>query len=138
MEWSRRLVVEIEVPRGSRVKRHPDGRLQYASPWRSPFNYGFVPDAPLAPDGDPQDALFLGPRLDAGVRASGWGVGCVRVTDGGRPDDKWVVAPDGYEVRPADRLAVADFFVRYARWKTVLARLRGRSGAEVHGIDWVP
>ena len=43
--------VVVEVPKGSFVKRLPDGAVDYVGPMPSPFNYGSVPAIP-APDGN--------------------------------------------------------------------------------------
>ena len=60
-----RVLVRIEVPRLGLVKRDAH-RIEYISPVPCPFNYGSVPDT-LAPDGDPFDAVVLGPRLATGT-----------------------------------------------------------------------
>ena len=57
--------VIIEVPRGGFIKRHPDGAVDFVSPVPCPFNYGSVEGSEAA-DGDPQDALVLGPTLQPG------------------------------------------------------------------------
>lgn len=70
--------VVVEVPRGSFVKwRAEEIRHGYPTKWTvdyvgflpCPFNYGSVP-AFEALDGDPQDALVLGPRIPRGCTAS--------------------------------------------------------------------
>lgn len=45
--------IVVEVPKGSFVKRLPDGAVDYVGPMPSPFNYGSVPAIP-APDGTVQ------------------------------------------------------------------------------------
>jgi inorganic pyrophosphatase len=114
----RGVVVRVEVPKGSFVKRDAAGRAELRSPVPCPFNYGTLEGVASA-DGDGADAVLLGPRRAAGARVEAeiWGV--VRFTDGGLPDDKWVcaAAPPG----PAARRAVRAFFVLYAWTK----RLRG-------------
>lgn len=113
-ELPHEVEVCIEVPRGGRIKRRSDGRLAYVSPFSSPFNYGCVPGT-LAPDGEPIDALVLGPVLPRGTLGR-WAVfGVVRFVDAGVPDDKLVCgehAPTPSEIRTIER-----FFVRYARIK---------------------
>lgn len=46
------MEIVVEVPKGSFVKRLPDGAVDYVGPMPSPFNYGSVPAIP-APDGNP-------------------------------------------------------------------------------------
>lgn len=120
--------VVVEVARGSRVKRHPDGRIQYISPLVSPFDYGYAPDAPLAGDGDPQDVVLVGTTARAGSRVRAKVVGVVYLLDGGARDDKWIaVAADTPE--PSDlQQQVTAFFIRYRRMKNLLAALRRRTG----------
>lgn len=122
--------VVVETPRGSFVKWRPDGGVRFATPIPAPYNYGSVPGT-MAPDGDPQDALVLGPRLPRG-HVGRWRVqGMVRFTDGGRPDDKWVCGdapPSAFE-----RLRIGLFFHVYARAKGVANRLRGRGPTRYAG-----
>jgi inorganic pyrophosphatase len=126
-----RTTAILEVPRGSRVKRHPDGRLQYVSPLASPFDYGFAPDVPHAPDGDPQDVLLVGRPHPLGVRVPVRIVGVVELLDAGLRDDKWIAVPADEE-RPRDLEArVRSFFVRYRRMKNLLASARRRRGVLV-------
>lgn len=44
--------IVVEVPKGSFVKRTPEGAVDFVAPLPSPFNYGSVPSVP-APDGKP-------------------------------------------------------------------------------------
>ncbi len=125
--------VVVEVPRGGRVKRTLHGRVDYVSPLPSPFNYGSVPAVPGA-DGEPQDALVLGPPLPVGHTGT-WPVhGRVGFVDGGVPDAKWVCGaapPDAADLR-----AIDTFFTRYARLKGLWSRLRG--GGRVAFLGWEP
>lgn len=138
MEFGRDIAVRVEVPRGGRLKFRPDGRLHYASPWRCPFNYGSVPDAPRAPDGDLQDALVLGPRAPVGAMVVGRLAGVVRVLDEGVRDDKWVVLAPGHEPDALERERVEHFFWRFQLGKSLLAFLRGTEPTQVLGVDWGP
>ncbi len=118
----------IEVPRGSFVKRelHEGERIDFVSPLPSPFNYGFLPDAP-GEDGDPADAVVLGPRLAAGTEVELTVVGRVRFVDAGAPDHKLVLSAQPISAR--QRLGLVAFFTLYARAKRALNLLRGARGA---------
>ncbi len=120
--------VKVEVPRGSFVKRRADGSVDFVSPLPCPFNYGSVPGS-TAPDGDPLDAVVLGPRqpLD---HISRWPVfGVVEFVDAGKPDPKLICGPSA-----PSRLqwwTILAFFKNYAVAKRVLNRLRGDTGTTV-------
>lgn len=118
------VTVRIEVPRGGLVKRRADGRLDYVSPVPCPFNYGSVPDR-VGGDGDPQDAVLLGPRRPAGHEERATVRAVVRFVDAGRPDDKWICGP---EPTRAERALVVAFFRAYAAFKAALNRARGLDG----------
>lgn len=84
--------VVVEVPRGSFVKwRAEDIRHGQPTRWTvdyvgflpCPFNYGSVP-AFEALDGDPQDALVLGPRIPRGRTASIRVEALLKFVDAGR------------------------------------------------------
>ena len=129
--------VFVEVPRGSFFKRElREGVLtvDYVSPVPSPFNYGCVPDT-LAEDGDPQDVVVLGPRLDLGTRTRVPVVGVVRFVDAGQRDDKLVASlgpPSTDQRRRLER-----FFRVYARARRVLNAVRGLRGTtRFEGITW--
>ncbi|NOY28178.1 MAG: inorganic diphosphatase [Oligoflexia bacterium] len=123
------LRVRIEVPRGGLVKWGADGEVDYVSPLPCPFNYGSVPDR-LAPDGDPADALVLGPRLARGASLSVRAVAIVRFLDNGQRDDKLVCVPADQVGAPRaiELWRVRAFFALYAAVKGALRRVRGRRG----------
>ncbi len=129
--------VLVEVPRGSFLKRElRDGALvvDYVSPLPSPFNYGCVPDT-LGEDGDPLDAVVLGPRLRAMERVRLPVVGIVRFEDAGQQDDKLVASAAPPSTWQRRRLEV--FFRVYARARTVLNVTRGLRGTtRFLGITW--
>ena len=117
--------VRIEVPRGSLVKRRPDGSVDFVSPIPCPFNYGSVMDS-RADDGDPLDAVVLGPRLPlfSTVEVQTWGE--VQFVDAGLEDPK-LICGDRPPTETQWKLIRA-FFTVYARAKRVLNRTRGLQG----------
>ena len=127
----RRVSVRIETPRGSFVKRElVDGALvaRFASPYPCPFDYGHVPGE-TGGDGEPRDAIWLGPRAKALDTVEGVVAGIVRFEDGGDEDDKWVVTADGViNRRDTGRLH------RFCRLYAAAKRLRGGS-AKLLRID---
>ncbi|MFT4623944.1 MAG: inorganic pyrophosphatase [Myxococcota bacterium] len=125
----RRVLIEIEVPRWGFIKRTPRGGVDYISPLPSPFNYGCVPGV-MGRDGDPLDALVLGPRLPRGHRLTAHVHGVVWLRDAGRIDDK-LVCKVGMPTA-AERRAVDVFFRLYPWTKGPLNRLRGQRGATVY------
>lgn len=129
--------VTIEVPRGGHRKRawSPGGLItEYVSPVPSPFNYGCVRDRPSS-DGDPLDAVVLGPRRAPGAEVVVVVRGVVRFTDAGQADPKLVCA--GSAVSDADRRTVERFFRRYAVARRLLNRLQGLTGETAFlGVDW--
>jgi inorganic pyrophosphatase len=120
-----RVLVRVEVPRGSFLKRRSDGSVDFLSPFPSPFNYGSVPGT-LAPDGEPLDAILLGPRRRAGHSEQLPVVAFVRFVDAGVVDTKLVCS--AMDLRDEDRRALRSFFRLYAVFKSGLNRLRGRPG----------
>ncbi|MEQ1501088.1 MAG: inorganic diphosphatase [Myxococcota bacterium] len=134
MSAASKVTVEIEVGRGGFVKRTAGGLLDYVSPVPCPFNYGCVPDR-IGGDGDPLDAVVLGPGLMRGQRVDVEIYGVIRFVDAGRVDDKLVCST----VPPTDaeRLLVTGFFTAYARAKSVLNRARGLGG-ETRMVGWDP
>ena len=131
-----RLTVRIEVARGARVKRRPDGSVDFVSPFASPFAYGSVVGT-QAPDGDPEDALVVGdaPARGATLAYPVWGR--VRFVDAGLEDPKWVVGPQA--LSPADWAQVETFFVRYAWAKRLLYGLRlSTRSVRFEGVERAP
>ena len=125
--------VVIEVPRGSFVKRRPDGSIDFVSPLPSPYNYGSIP-AIEAPDGDPLDALVLGWRLAAGLVVVMPVRDVVRFVDDGVADPKVVCSAE--PLTAADRRGVERFFATYAWFKRGLSLVRGRRGP-TYFAGWV-
>lgn len=117
--------VRIEVPRGSFVKRKADGRADLWSPLPCPYNYGSILDS-LAPDGDPYDAVVLGPRLEFGCIVSLPIRAVMGFVDEGCDDPKIICA--SAPLRPLERRGLHAFFVTYAAFKRLRQRVRGRPG----------
>ncbi len=117
----------VEVPRGSFVKRelHEGHRIDFVSPLPSPFNYGYLPDRP-GEDGDPLDAIILGPRLPLGGEVELPVVARVRFVDAGQDDTKLVLS--ARPLGPRQRRAIAGFFRLYAVAKRALNLARGAGG----------
>jgi len=129
-----RVTVTIEAPRGTFTKRRADGSVDFVSPLPSPFNYGSI-DGTLAPDGDPLDAIVLGPRLRRGVRVDVEVLAVYGFLDRGALDPKLVCgrAP----LRASQRRAVERFFWAYERLKRGLQRLRGQTEPTA-ALGWLP
>lgn len=108
--------VVLEVSRFSFVKRRPDGRVHFVSPLPTLFNYGSVPGTHAA-DGDPLDAVVLGPRRVRGTLVRGRLLGVIDFVDHGVPDPKLVV---GSVLTRRDVYVLETFFRVYARAKRVL------------------
>lgn len=127
------IQVVIEVPRGSFVKRRADGTVDFVSPLPCPYNYGSVPDS-RAPDGDPLDAMVLGPRLARGTRVAQPLRAVVRFVDAGAEDRKLVCS--AAPLTSTERARIDRFFRLYARFKQVLNAARRRTGpTRYEGIE---
>jgi inorganic pyrophosphatase len=127
------VTVRIEVPRGGVVKRRANGSLDFVSPLPCPFNYGCVPEQ-LGGDGDPLDALVLGPRLAPGALVTTQVFAVVRFLDAGQVDDKLVCGPS--EPSEVEQAAILTFFRWYARAKRVLHAWR-REPTDTRLLGWV-
>lgn len=129
-----RVSILIEIPRGGMIKRRADGTFDFLSPLPSPFNYGSIPGT-LAPDGDPLDAIVLGPRLRAGTRLQADVLAVYGFLDRAQLDPKLVCghAP----LQPGQRRAVERFFFLYERLKRALQRVRSQS-EPTRALGWLP
>ncbi len=121
----------IEVSRWGVLKRelHGTGRVEYISPVPSPFNYGHVPGLP-GRDGDPLDAVVLGPRLKVGTVVERPVQAIVRFYDAGQPDDKLVCAQG--PLSPSQRALVSGFFRVYVHARRLLNRAQGLPGETLY------
>jgi inorganic pyrophosphatase len=117
--------VIIEVPRLGFVKRRPDGSVDFVSPLPTPVNYGSIVGTRAA-DGDPLDAVVLGPRLSRGARVKVPVRGVVGFLDAGDDDRKVICS--ARPLSAADRALVTSFFRIYAVAKGALNRARRRPG----------
>jgi inorganic pyrophosphatase len=116
----------IEIARGDRRKWEFDMRANTRAIDRVipehvggyPVNYGFVPQT-VSYDGDPFDALVLGPPLKGGEMVRGIVVGLMYMEDEKGLDSKVVLSAAGRDGRPlhqlttSDRQLIADYFRRY-------------------------
>ena len=127
------VIVCIEVPRGSRVKRDATGGIDFVSPVGSPFNYGSIVNGPTAEDGEGVDALVLGPTLPRGTTVNTTIQGIVGFTDRGHADDKCVCKDS--RLTWTERLQVRGFFRLYAAVKTLASRHRGGGRSRFHGLS---
>jgi inorganic pyrophosphatase len=119
------VVVVIEIPRGSFLKRGSTGHIDFISPLPCPFNYGSVPSH-LGLEGDLLDAVVLGPRLPLGARRRVKVWGAVILTDRGMSDDKLICSERPLD--PSARHRVLRFFHFYAKCKGLLNFWRRRPG----------
>ena len=118
----------VEIPRGERRKFEFDMRANERAIDRVipesiggyPVNYGYVPQT-VSYDGDPFDALVLGPALPGGEVVRGVIVGLMLMEDEKGLDSKVVlsrIAADGkpmHQLTDAARREMADYFNRYKK-----------------------
>jgi inorganic pyrophosphatase len=116
----------IEIARGDRRKWEFDmganarriDRMIPSAIGGYAVNYGFVPRT-ISSDGDPFDALVLGPPLKGGTLVRGVVVGLMFMEDEKGPDSKVVLSiPDRdgrprYQLTAAAQHDIADYFKRY-------------------------
>ena len=115
----------VEIARGDRRKWEFDMRANARAIDRMmpdgleyPVAYGFVPQT-VSYDGDPFDALVLGPAVPAGQLVRGVIVGLMVMEDEKGLDSKVVLAAvDGkgrpvQELSAGDRQRIGDYFMRY-------------------------
>jgi inorganic pyrophosphatase len=116
----------IEIARGDRRKWELDMRANARAIDRMipesvggyPVNYGFVPQT-VSYDGDPFDALVLGPPIEGGTMVRGVVVGLMYMEDEKGLDSKVVLsipAPDGqslHQLTTSDQHRIGEYFKRY-------------------------
>lgn len=116
----------VEIPRGDRRKWEFDMRRNARAIDRVmpveiggyPVNYGFVPQT-VSHDGDPFDALVLGPPLPGGRLVRGLIVGLMFMEDEKGLDSKVVLSVPDRDGRPTHQLTaatqelIAGYFRRY-------------------------
>lgn len=116
----------VEIARGDRRKWELDmrantraiDRMMPANIGGYPVNYGFVPQT-VSYDGDPFDALVLGPPLAGGRLVRGVIVGLMLMEDEKGIDSKVVLSTVDRTGRPvhaltaADQRRIGDYFKRY-------------------------
>lgn len=125
--------VLVESSRGSFVKRRADEGIDFVSPVPCPYNYGCIPQLGSG-DGDPLDAIVLGPRLRRGERVRMRVVGVIAFVDGGQRDPKVVCSP--HPLRGYERVGLELFFRVYAPFKWVLHLVRGEA-RETRFVGWL-
>ncbi len=125
--------VEIEIPRGSCLKRGSSATLDFLSPLPCLYNYGSV-RAYIGGDGDYLDALVLGPRLIRGARVHVPVRAAVGISERGIYEDKLICSD--HAMSEEDRRRVEVFLRCYARCKALLNMMRGLSGS-VRWEGWV-
>lgn len=116
----------IEIPRGDRRKWEFDmganarviDRVMPKAVGGYPVNYGFVPQT-VSYDGDPFDALVLGPPIEGGETIRGVVVGVMYMEDEKGLDSKVVLSrpsPAGeplHRLTDGERRRIAGYFRRY-------------------------
>ena len=102
--------VTIDRPLDSCHPKYPD--LYY------PINYGYV-DGVIAPDKEEQDAYVLGVNEPLNEFCGRVIAVIHRLND---VEDKWVVAPDGYEYTAEDIEKAVDFQEKYFKYQIFLQK----------------
>lgn len=118
----------VEIPRGERRKYEFDMRQNQRAVDRVlprsiggyPVNYGFVPQT-ISYDGDPFDALVIGPALAGGQLVKGVVIGLMEMEDEKGLDSKVVLSPAAASgaapqtLTEGERSRIAEYFRRYKR-----------------------
>jgi len=140
----------IEIARGDRRKWEFDMRTNARTIDRTipadiggyPVNYGFVPQT-ISYDGDPFDALVLGPDLPAGRLVRGIIVGVMFMEDEKGLDTKVVLSRTDGDGRPLHAVTadvqqtIGDYFNRYKRNQPGLFSRVPGWGSAAEGLAWV-
>ena len=123
----RLVTAYVEIAKGDRRKWEFDMRANARAIDRVisediggyPVNYGFVPQT-VSYDGDPFDALVLGPPMRGGAAVRGAIVGIMHMEDERGLDSKVVLSPlrkgrPKYALTEAERTRIGDFFNKYKK-----------------------
>jgi inorganic pyrophosphatase len=122
-----RYTARIEVSRGGFVKFRDEDAIDFISPIPCPYNYGSV-EGFIGGDGDPLDAVILGPRLARGELVEAQLVSVVYFRDAGAIDDKLILSPTGEGPSRIQQVQLRVFFQTYALVKRAMHILRRRPG----------
>jgi inorganic pyrophosphatase len=119
------VIAYVEISRGDRRKWEFDmaanarriDRMMPENVGGYPVNYGFVPQT-VSYDGDPFDALILGPPIEGGELVRGIVVGLMYMEDEKGPDSKVVLSTvaagrPAYELTNTEQQRIAEYFRRY-------------------------
>ena len=133
------FVAVIEIPKGSKNKYELDketgimslDRVLYTAT-HYPANYGFIPRT-YADDGDPLDVLVLcGEAIYPMTLVQVYPIGCMRMIDGGKEDDKIIAIPFSdptyRDVKSIDELP-AHIFDEIMHFFTVYKQLENKQTA---------
>ncbi len=128
-----RVEARVETPKGSFLKRSSRGSVDFVSPVPCPFNYGSVCGR-MAADGEPLDAVILGPKR-ARLQLVWMSVlGVVGFLDAGIEDHKIILGQDeglhGGTIAQLER-----FFCRYCRVKNLVGGMRGAEPTRFLGVE---
>ena len=125
-----RYAARIEVPRGGFVKYGATDTVDFVSPVPCPYNYGSVQGF-VGEDGEPLDAVVLGPRLTRGEIIEAKLVGVVFFRDAGLVDDKLILSPTGAAPGRIQRAQLRLFFRIYSLIKRAAHTIKGHRGPTV-------
>ena len=125
--------VRVQVSAGGFVKRASNGKIDFVAPLPCPFNYGELPGT-LGGDGDPVDAVVLGPRIPRGELVAAQVQGAVAFVDAGAPDLKLVCSASSLSA--LQRAMVLNWFRGYGLAKRTLNLARGKRG-ETRCTGWI-
>ena len=121
----RSLQITIDTPKMSFVKYKDDGSVDYISPFPCPFNYGSAPNT-ISGDGDREDAIYLGKKIQKGhsVTVNVWGV--VNFIDKGENDPKYICSEEPPTL--FNRAVIRGFFLLFAVMKRGFNRIKRKKG----------
>ena len=114
------LVIRIEIPRGSFIKRelHDGSRVAFVSPLPCPFNYGYILGS-SGEEGDPEDAIFFGGACKVGDEIAGQAIGKVLFLDKGERDNKTIISDK--PLSRSQKWVLMTFFSLYAIAKRLVS-----------------